>query len=139
MSTRGERLAALMDKAENKEKNTIYLSQKTGKTSQYISKLKTDNIKTADPNALKIIAEELGSSYEWLEFGVEGEKILYTEPGIFNHLPIDLQDFVLHEENTPYLVVAKQLKKYDLSKMTVSDMEFLISALQMHIQKHEQK
>ena len=139
--TRGERLAELMAKPENKKKTSTYLGEKIGKNSSYISKIKSDTLKAADNNVIKIIAEELGSTYEWLEFGEEGQKVYYSEPAIFNKLPDDLKEFVITEENTPYIVFAKQLKRYDLEKMLENikdtDMQFLLSALYMHTQKKD--
>ena len=138
--TRGERLAELMAKPENKKKNATYLAEKIGKTSQYISKLKSDIMKAVDNNSLKIIAEELGSTFEWLEFGEEtGQKVLYTEPAIYDRIPNDLKEFIDNEENKPYLIFAKQLTRYDIGKMleniTDTDMRFLLSALYLHIKK----
>lgn len=50
-------------------------------------------------------------------------------------LPKDLQEFVVKEENVPYLIVAKQLEAYDLSKLTETEMKFLIDWLKMAIEK----
>lgn len=134
--TRGERLKELMAKPENKNKNATYLAQRVNKTPQWISRLKSDDLKAADNKTVKVIAEELGSTYEWLEFGEEGQKVYYTEPAIFDKLPDDLKEFVIGEENTPYIVFAKQLKRYDLEKMLENikdtDMKFLLSALYMN-------
>jgi transcriptional regulator with XRE-family HTH domain len=69
----------------------------------------------------------------------ETEKISYDDPNIFNRLPQDLQEFVLHEESKPYLVVAKQLSAYDLEKLTEREMQFLIDWLKMAIEKTRQK
>jgi transcriptional regulator with XRE-family HTH domain len=74
---------------------------------------------------------------------IEGNKVYYTEPAIFDKLPEDLKEFVVAEENKPYIVFAKQLKRYDLEKMleniSDTDMKFLLSALYMHLQKDSTK
>lgn len=141
--TRGQRLTELMAKPENKHKNATYLGEKIGKNSAYISKLRSDTLKAADNMAIKIIAEELGSSFEWLQFGEEGQRVYYSEPTIFNRLPEDLKEFVVSEENTPYIIFAKQLKRYDLEKMleniSDTDMRFLLSALYLHLKNDSTK
>jgi transcriptional regulator with XRE-family HTH domain len=69
-------------------------------------------------------------------FGEEDtENIYYDDPNILNRLPKDLQEFVVKEESTPYLIVAKQLSAYDLSKLTEREMKFLIDWLKMAIEK----
>lgn len=112
------------------------LSAASGVSIGYLYKILNN---TSEPSAETInkLANALLCDVEEL---IEGQKVLYTEPHIFDKLPEDLKEFVISEENTPYIVFAKQLKRYDLEKMLENikdtDMQFLLSALYMHIQKN---
>ena len=54
------------------------------------------------------------------------EVIFYDEPNVLEKLPKDLQEFVVKEENVPYLIVAKQQRTTCLCKLTETEMKFLI-------------
>jgi transcriptional regulator with XRE-family HTH domain len=84
-------------------------------------------------DVLAKIAEACGVHLSF--FGEEMGIVSYDNPNIFNRLPEDLQEFVAAEKNKPYLMVAKQLEAYDLSKLTEIEMKFLIDWLKMAIEK----
>ena len=83
------------------------------------------------------IAEVCGVNLSF--FGEVEEVISYDEPNIFNRLPKDLQDFVVAEESVPYIVLAKQLSVYDLSKLTEIELKFLVDWLKAAIEKNNNK
>lgn len=93
---------------------------------------------TTNPSipSLKIIADYFGVDVAYFLSDDNEEVIFYNEPDILEKLPKDLKEFVIKEENTPYLVVAKQLAAYDLSKLTEREMKFLIDWLKMAIDKN---
>jgi transcriptional regulator with XRE-family HTH domain len=139
IKTRGERLQELLNKPENSKKAPKYLAEKTDKSKQYIYKLLNDEIKNADSKALKIIADELGVSLDYLEFGEVNSldrMVCFEDPVVYNHLPPDLKHFVNDSESKPYLVLAQHLSKCDLDRLTESDMKFLIDVLKMHKENH---
>jgi transcriptional regulator with XRE-family HTH domain len=92
---------------------------------------------TANPSipSLKLIAKYFGIDVAYFLSENDEEVIFYNEPDILARLPKDLQDFVIAEESTPYLIVAKQLAAYDLAKLTEREMKFLIDWLKMAIDK----
>jgi transcriptional regulator with XRE-family HTH domain len=92
---------------------------------------------TTNPSipSLKLIANYFGVDVAYFLSENDEEVIFYNEPDILARLPKDLQEFVLAEESTPYLVVAKQLAAYDLAKLTEREMKFLIDWLKMAIEK----
>jgi transcriptional regulator with XRE-family HTH domain len=92
---------------------------------------------TTNPSipSLKLIANYFGVDVAYFLSENDEEVIFYNEPDILARLPKDLQEFVVKEESTPYLVVAKQLAAYDLSKLTEREMKFLIDWLKMAIEK----
>lgn len=108
------------------------LADDIGTSRSYIGDVETGRIYPGYKN-LKKIAEACEVPLEF--FNGDTENIYYNDPNIFPHLPQDLQEFVSKEENTPYLVVAKQLSAYDLSKLTEREMKFLIDWLKMAIKK----
>lgn len=139
IKSRGARLKELLDKPENKNKTPKYLAERTEKSRQYIYKLINDEMKNADRKALKIIADELGVTLDYLEFGTETDLdrlVNYEDSGLSTYLPPDLRQFVVSRDAKPYLVLAQHLSKCDLDRLTASDMEFLIGILRLHIEKH---
>lgn len=130
----GDKLNALMVK---KNIDARELSAKSNVSASYLYKV-LNNQNEPSAETINKLAGALECDIEEL---IEGQKVYYTEPAIFNKLPDDLKEFVITEENTPYIVFAKQLKRYDLEKMLENikdtDMQFLLSALYMHIQKND--
>lgn len=134
--TRGERLKALM---KDKNVSAMEIANLLEKDRNYVYKLWSDELGNIDINVLKKIADRLDVSIDYLQFGEEKTKIAITDTGLMEHLPKDLKEFILSDENMPFIVFAKQLKNYDIENISQSDMDFLISALQMHYQKHKNK
>lgn len=85
--------------------------------------------------SLKLLADYFGVDVAYFLAKEDEEVIFYDEPNVLEKLPKDLQEFVVKEENVPYLIVAKQLEAYDLSKLTETEMKFLIDWLKMAIEK----
>jgi transcriptional regulator with XRE-family HTH domain len=96
---------------------------------------------TTNPSipSLELIANYFGVDVAYFLSEDNEEVIFYNEPNILEKLPKDLQEFVVKEENVPYLIVAKQLEAYDLSKLTEIEMKFLIDWLKMAIEKNNNK
>jgi transcriptional regulator with XRE-family HTH domain len=94
---------------------------------------------TTNPSlpSLKLIADYFGVDVAYFLANDDEEVIFYNEPDILGRLPEDLKEFVLNEENTPYLIIAKQLAAYDLKKLTEREMKFLIDWLKIAIDKKE--
>jgi transcriptional regulator with XRE-family HTH domain len=124
--TRGERIKQLMDehKVDAQE-----LADAIGKQRSYIYELIKNRIKNPSYEVMKGIATKFNVSEEFIESGIDEEVIYYDDPDILKHLPKDLQDFVIKEESTPYLTVAKMLEGYDLKKMSTFQMNVLIEWL----------
>lgn len=61
--------------------------------------------------------------------------LYYDDPRIFNHLSDKLKDFVIKEENTPYLVLAE---KY-LSKLSDKELQFVVKWLETAIEENNNK
>jgi transcriptional regulator with XRE-family HTH domain len=145
MPNLGDRLREALDRSENKKakKNVPYLASKAEVSKQNIYNILDGTNNNPNDEILKVIAGELNIDFIYLKYGDEGQKVYYSEPAIFNKLPNDLKEFVVSEENTPYIVFAKQLKRYDLEKMLENikdtDMQFLLSALYMHLKKDSTK
>jgi transcriptional regulator with XRE-family HTH domain len=95
-------------------------------STSYLYNILSDRISNPSINTLKLIARKLDVSLDYLEDGIDEEKVYLDEPNIFNHLPRDLQEFITKEENTPYLILAKQLSHYDPNKITETDIQFLV-------------
>ena len=100
----------------------------------YIGDIETGRV-YAGYKTLKKISEVCEVPLEF--FNGETENIYYDDPAIFPHLPKDLQDFVINEESTPYLIVAKQLAAYNLDKLTEREMRLLIDWLKMAIKENK--
>jgi transcriptional regulator with XRE-family HTH domain len=132
--TRGQRIKDLMD--ENRV-DTQELADAIGKNRSYIYQLLKDEIKKPSYEVMNSLAKKFGVTAEYIESGIDEEIIRYDEPEILGRLPKDLQEFVLKEENAPYLIVAKQLSAYDLEKLTDREMQFLIDWLKMAIDKNK--
>jgi transcriptional regulator with XRE-family HTH domain len=124
--TRGQRIKQLMD--EN-EIDAQELANAIGKQRSYIYELIKDRIKNPSYDVMKGIASKFGVSEEFIENGIDEEIIYYDDPDILKHLPNDLKEFVINEESTPYLTVAKMLEGYDLKKITPFQMNVLIEWL----------
>jgi transcriptional regulator with XRE-family HTH domain len=135
-------LGELIRKArkEKHKKTGIKYTQKMlandiGVSRGYIGDIETGRVYPGFKN-LKKIAEACGVSLSFFErTEYDEERIYYNEPAIYEKLPDDLKEFVANEKNTPYLIVAKQLSAYDLSKITEREMQFLIDWLKMAIEK----
>jgi transcriptional regulator with XRE-family HTH domain len=132
--TRGQRIKDLMD--ENRV-DTQELADAIGKNRSYIYQLLKDEIKKPSYEVMNSLAKKFGVTAEYIESGIDEEIIRYDEPEILGRLPKDLQEFVLKEENAPYLIVAKQLSAYDLEKLSDREMQFLIDWLKMAIDKNK--
>jgi transcriptional regulator with XRE-family HTH domain len=132
----GDKLSELMVKKKMEAKE---LSDRSTVSIGYLYKV-LNNKSDPSPETIHKLANALECDIEEL---IEGNKVYYSEPSIFNKLPDDLKEFVVAEENKPYIVFAKQLKRYDLEKMleniSDTDMKFLLSALYLHIQKSSTK
>jgi transcriptional regulator with XRE-family HTH domain len=131
--TRGERLKSLMDEHRLDAQE---LADAIGKNRSYIYQLLKDEIKKPSYEVMSALAKKFGVTEEFIESGIDEEVIYYTDPEILGKLPKDLQEFVLKEESTPYLIVAKQLYAYDLSRITEREMQLLIDWLKMAIEKN---
>lgn len=131
--TRGGRIRQLMD--ENRI-DAQELADAVGVNRSYIYQLLKDKIKNPSYEVMNGLAKKLGVSKEFIEEGIDEEIIYYDDPNILNRLPKDLQEFVLAEGNEPYLIVAKHLSAYDLTKLTPREMQFLIDWLKMAIEKN---
>jgi transcriptional regulator with XRE-family HTH domain len=132
--TRGQRIKDLMD--ENRV-DAQELADAIGKNRSYIYQLLKDEIKKPSYEVMNSLAKKFGVTAEYIESGIDEEIIRYDEPEILGRLPKDLQEFVLKEENAPYLIVAKQLSAYDLEKLSDREMQFLIDWLKMAIDKNK--
>jgi transcriptional regulator with XRE-family HTH domain len=128
--TRGDRIKQLM---EEHRLDAQELADAIGKNRSYIYQLLKDEIKKPSYEVMNGLAKKFGVSEEYIESGIDEEVIRYDEPDIFKKLPKDLQEFVLKEESAPYLIVAKQLSAYDLSKVGEREMQFLIDWLKLAI------
>jgi transcriptional regulator with XRE-family HTH domain len=131
--TRGGRIKQLMD--ENRV-DAQELADAIGRNRSYIYQLLKDEIKNPSYEVMNGIAKKFNVGTEFIENGIDEEIIYYNEPDILERLPKDLQEFVSKEENTPYLIVAKQLSAYDLAKLTEREMQFLIDWLKTAIEKN---
>jgi DNA-binding Xre family transcriptional regulator len=125
--TRGEKIDFLLKK---NKKNVKELSEFIGMSDGNVYKIIKDKVKNSDPEVFHKMAEFFDCSIEEILInGIDEEKIYYDEESIFKHLPPDLQEFVVKEENTPYLTVAKMLEGYDLDKITPFHMGVMIDWL----------
>ena len=114
------------------------LGEAVGTSGATISRYET-GVHEPKSKMVQRLAEYFNVSPAWL-MGADIDRynediIRYDNPNILNKLPKDLQDFVVKEENVPYLIIAKQLEAYDLSKLTETEMKFLIDWLKMAIEK----
>lgn len=137
--TRGERIKQLMD---DNRIDAQELADAIGKKRSYIYELIKGNIKKPSYEVMKGIADKFGVTEEYIETGIETlDRIYYTEPAIFDKLPEDLKEFVANEENTPFIVFAKQLTRYDIDKMLENikdtDLKFLLDGLRKGIEKNK--
>jgi transcriptional regulator with XRE-family HTH domain len=110
------------------------LASDIGSSRSYIGDIETGRIYPGYKNLTKI-AEACEVPLEF--FNGVTENIYYNDPNIFPHLPQDLQEFVAKEESTPYLVVAKQLSAYDLTKLTETELKFLVDWLKTAINNNK--
>jgi transcriptional regulator with XRE-family HTH domain len=110
------------------------LGKRVNLSHSYIDAIEKSTTNPSIPS-LKLIADFFGVDVAYFLSEDDEEVIFYNEPDILSKLPKDLQEFVVKEESTPYLVVAKQLSAYDLSKLTEIEMKFLIDWLKMAIDK----
>jgi transcriptional regulator with XRE-family HTH domain len=110
------------------------LGKRVNLSHSYIDAIEKSTTNPSIPS-LKLIADFFGVDVAYFLSEDDEEVIFYNEPDILSKLPKDLQEFVAKEESTPYLVVAKQLSAYDLSKLTEIEMKFLIDWLKMAIDK----
>jgi transcriptional regulator with XRE-family HTH domain len=110
------------------------LGEKVNLSHSYIDAIEKNKTNPSIPS-LKLIADYFGVDVAYFLSDENEEVIFYSEPSIFDKLPEDLKDFVVKEENTPYLVVAKQLAAYDLDKLTDREMKFLVDWLKMAKEK----
>lgn len=114
------------------------LGELCGTSGATISRYET-GVHEPKSNMVKKLAEIFDISPAWL-MGANVEKkgqdiISYDDPNIFSHLPKDLKDFVSNSKNTPYLIMAKNIAAYDLSKLTENEMRFFIDWLKMAIKE----
>lgn len=110
------------------------LGKKVNLSHSYIDAIEKNKTNPSIPS-LKLIADYFGVDVAYFLSDENEEVIFYNEPSIYDKLPEDLKDFVVNEENTPYLVVAKQLAAYDLDKLTDREMKFLVDWLKMAKEK----
>jgi transcriptional regulator with XRE-family HTH domain len=127
-------------KAVREEKNLTVkdLGEMCGTSGATISRYET-GVHQPKSCMVEKLAEVLDINPAWLagaNIDRNNEDIIrYDDSNILNRLPEDLREFVINEENTPYLVVAKQLAAYDLSKLTEREMKFIIDWLKAAIEK----
>jgi transcriptional regulator with XRE-family HTH domain len=125
--TRGEKIKLLMTKNKMSVKE---LAEKIDIADSYLYKIINDKIKKPDDEIFHKMARAFNCTIEEiLTNDVDEERIYYDDPNIFKHLPPDLQEFVVKEESTPYLTVAKMLEGYNLDKITPFQMNVLIEWL----------
>jgi transcriptional regulator with XRE-family HTH domain len=110
------------------------LAEKINLSHSYIDAIEKNKTNPSIPS-LKLIADFFGVELTYFLSDEDEEVIFYDNPNILERLPKDLQDFVIKEENTPYLIVAKQLAAYDLSKLSETEMKFLVEWLKNAINK----
>jgi transcriptional regulator with XRE-family HTH domain len=132
-----ERLKVLR---EEKNMSVKELGESVGTSGATISRYET-GVHEPKSNMVKKLAEVFDVNPAWL-MGADIDRynedaILYNDPNIFPHLPQDLQEFVVKEESTPYLVVAKQLSAYDLTKLTETELKFLVDWLKTAINNNK--
>jgi DNA-binding Xre family transcriptional regulator len=110
--------------------NIKQLSEHTGMSDKNLYKIIADKVKNPAPEIFHKMAELFNCSIEDILVNeVDEERIYYDDPDILKHLPNDLKEFVINEESTPYLTVAKMLEGYDLKKITPFQMNVLIEWL----------
>lgn len=103
----GEKLKAI----RNQRGMTIAdLAEKAGITQSYISKLETGVKKDPSWKVVQSLAAAL--LVDISDFRDDTQVPLYT---IIDHLPQDLQDFVLSQRNIPFIEVARDCVELDLS------------------------
>lgn len=131
--TRGEKIDFLLKK---NKKSVKELSEFIGMSDGNVYKIISDKVKNPAPEVFHKIAEFFDCNIEEiLVNGINEDRIYYDEQDIFKHLPKDLQEFVLKEESTPFLTVAKMLEGYDLNKISTFQMNVLIEWLRDAIDK----
>jgi transcriptional regulator with XRE-family HTH domain len=139
--TRGQRIEDLMLRTSPRM-DVKELADAAEVSPQYIYDLLKDKAKNPSVKIISSIARKLDVTIDYLENGTETtDRVYYTEPAIFEKLPDDLKDFVVHEDSTPYITFAKQLTRYDIEEMLKnikdSDMKFLLDGLRMGIEKNK--
>jgi transcriptional regulator with XRE-family HTH domain len=132
----GEKIKLLMIKDKMSVKELV---EALDISSGYTYKILNNQIKNPDPTIIHKLAEIFNCSIEEIVLEETTDRVYYDEPEILNNMPDDLKDFILKEESTPYITFAKQLTRYDIDEMLKNikdtDMQFLLHALKMHIDK----
>lgn len=137
--TRGDKIKAYMIKKGIEPKE---LADRLDISLSYLYKVLA-NKSTPSQAIIKKLAEVLECDIEELvpEEGETTDKIYYDEPGIFNRLPKDLQEFVADPQNEAYIRFGKQMKRYDIDELLENidneDMKFLLAGLKMYIDQQK--
>jgi transcriptional regulator with XRE-family HTH domain len=132
--TRGERARELMNKSGV---SVNEMADYIGKSAQYVSNILADRIKEPTWETRKLMAKRLNVTIDYLEEGVDEDKIYYSDPDVLKHLPKEMQDFVLTPGVDPYLLVAMFVKRSDLKNLSEIERNLFIEQLQNIIDKNK--